>query len=128
MIIRIHTAHADELIPSDSQEASIAMHILREEAFIEIVVTGRHGSVDSVERRGTYQFESLSEAHARLNEVDKTLHVAEGSMAFVAMINILGNAQLLQGEHATDAQQNLLLQAVFPVTTIQGMGNGTVEL
>src|SRR3712207_120269 len=48
-------------------------------------------------------------------------------MAFIAMVNILGNTNLLQCENTTDTQQNLLLETVLPVTSIKRMGDRTVE-
>ena len=49
-------------------------------------------------------------------------------MSFVAVINIFLDAQLLQRQNTADTQQNLLLQTVFPVTAIQLVSDGTVEL
>ena len=49
-------------------------------------------------------------------------------MTLVAVIDILLDAEFLQQQHTTDTKQDLLLQAVLPVTTIQGVGDGLVEL
>ena len=49
-------------------------------------------------------------------------------MPFVAVIDIFLDAQLLQRQNTTDTEQDFLLQAVFPVTAIQLVSDGTVEL
>ena len=49
-------------------------------------------------------------------------------MSLIAMINIFLNTQLLQKQHTTNTQQNLLLQTVFPIATIKSMGNGLVKV
>ena len=49
-------------------------------------------------------------------------------MSFVAVIDIFLDAQLLQRQNTTDTEQDFLLQAVFPVTAIQLVSDGTVEL
>ena len=49
-------------------------------------------------------------------------------MTLIAVVNILLDAQLLQHEHTTDTQQNLLLEAVLPVATIESVGDGAVKL
>ena len=49
-------------------------------------------------------------------------------MTLVAVVYILGDTHSLEGEHTTDTEQDLLLEAVFPVTTIELEGDRTVEL
>ena len=49
-------------------------------------------------------------------------------MSFVAVIDIFLDAQLLQRQNTTDTEQDFLLQAFFPVTAIQLVSDGTVEL
>ena len=44
------------------------------------------------------------------------------------MIDFLLNTKFLQCQHATDTQQNFLLQTVLPITTIKGVGDGLIEL
>ena len=48
MVIGVLTTHANELVPRDTQLSRIATHILAEETLIEVVVTSRYRSVDSV--------------------------------------------------------------------------------
>src|SRR3712207_3024683 len=49
-------------------------------------------------------------------------------MALVAMVNIFRNTDFLQGKNTTDTQQNLLLETVLPITSIERMGDRTVVL
>ena len=49
-------------------------------------------------------------------------------MTFIAVIDILLDTHLLQCEHTTDTEQNLLLQTVLPVTTVERVSDRTVEL
>ena len=106
----------------------IATHILAEESLVEIVVTSGNGSVDGVKRRGAYQLHGLVEGEAALNVVAQTLKVAEGSVTLVAMVDVFLDAQLLEHEHTTDTEQDLLLQTVLPVATIERVGDGAVKL
>ena len=49
-------------------------------------------------------------------------------MSLVAVVDVFLDAQTLQCEHTTDTQQNLLLQTVFPVASIELVSNATIEL
>ena len=49
-------------------------------------------------------------------------------MTLIAVIDILLDTHLLQCKHTTDTEQNFLLQAVLPVTTIERVSDRTVEL
>ena len=119
MIVRICTAHANELIPRDAEFGRISAHILSEKTFVKIVMTGRYRSVHGVERRGAYKLHGLVERKAALDKVTKTLQVAKRSMTLVAMVNILLDAEFLQQLHTTYTKQNFLLQTVLPVATIK---------
>ena len=112
-----------------SELLRIAAHVLAEQTLVEVVVTGGHGSVDGIERRGAHQLHRLVERQAVfLDIVAQTLQVAECSMALVAVVDILLDAEFLQQQHATDTEQNLLLQTVLPVTSVQSVGDRLVEV
>ena len=128
VVIGILTAHADELIPADAQTSGVATHVLTEQTFVEIVVTGRNRRVYRIERRSTHELESLVEGQATVNIVDEALKVTQGSMTLVAMIELLLDAKLLEHQHATHTEQDLLLQTVLPVTAIKAVGDGLVKL
>ena len=49
-------------------------------------------------------------------------------MSLIAVVYLLLYAKLLQGEHTTNTKQYLLLQTVFPVTTIKGVSYWLVKL
>ena len=61
MIIRICTAHTNELIPRNTKLCRISTHILTEQAFIKIVMTCWHRSMYSIERRCTNKLHGLVE-------------------------------------------------------------------
>ena len=129
MIVCILTTHTDELIPRDTEALWIATHVLAEESLVEVVVTCWHWSMNCIERRSANQLKSLVEVQAiLLDVVAETLQVAESSMTLVAVIDILLDTHLLQCEHTTDTEQDLLLQAVLPVTTVERVSDRTVEL
>ena len=48
MIIWVLTAHADKLVPRDTQLSRIATHVLAEETLVKIVVTSWYWSVNSI--------------------------------------------------------------------------------
>ena len=48
-------------------------------------------------------------------------------MSLVAMINIFLNAQFLQRQNTANTQKNFLFEAIFPVATIEAMGDRTIE-
>ena len=129
VIVCILTTHTDELIPRDAKALWIATHVLTEESLVEVVMTSWHRSVNSIERRSANQLEGLVEVQAiLLDVVAETLQVAESSMTLIAVIDILLDTHLLQCEHTTDTEQNLLLQTVLPVTTVERVSDRTVEL
>ena len=120
VIVWIFTTHTDELIPRDAKTLWIATHVLAEESLVEVVMTSWHRSVNSIERRSANQLESLVEVQAILLDViAETLQVAESSMTLVAVINIFLDAKFLQSQDTADTQQDFLLQAILPVTTIK---------
>ena len=128
VIIRILTTHTDELIPRDTQACRIVTHVLAEESLIEIVMSGRNRCVDSIQRRSTDKLHSLVECQATIYIVDQTLEIAESSMSFIAMVDLLLDAKFLQRQNTANTQENLLLQTILPVATIEGVGDRLVKL
>ena len=49
-------------------------------------------------------------------------------MTLIAMIKRLLDAKLLQHQHATHTQQDFLLEAVLPITTIERVSDGLIKL
>ncbi len=128
VVVWIHTTHTHELIPCDAELSWILTHVLAKESLVEIVVACWHWSVNGVEGRSANHFESLIERKTTLHVIYKTLNIAQCSMSLVAVVDVLLDAQLLQSKHTTDTQQNLLLDTVFPVATIERVSDGTVVL
>ncbi len=129
MVVGVLATHADELVPRDAKTLWVAAHILAEESLVEVIVTSWNWSVNGIKRRGTNQLKSLVEAQSVLLDiVAKALQVAKGSMTLVAVIDILLDTQLLQSQHTSDTEQNLLLQTVLPVTTIERVSDRLVVL
>ena len=128
MVVGVLTAHADELVPADAKARWVAAHVLAEQALVEIVVASGHRSVHGVERRSAHELKSLVEIHAAVNVVDQALQVAKRGVTLVAMEELLLDAELLQHEHAAHAEEDLLLQAVLPVATVEAVGDRLVEL
>jgi hypothetical protein len=128
VIVGVLTSHANKLVPRDAEHLGIATHVLAKETFVEVVVTCGNGRMDSIERRSAHEFECLIEGETFVDIVNKTLNVAESSMALVAVVDVLLYTQFLEQEDATDTEQNLLLEAVLPITTIEGVGDRTVVL
>ena len=81
----------------------------------------------SVQRRSTYQFDSLVVRQAFSYIITDTLNVDQRCVSFVTVINIFLDTQFLQCQDTTDTKQYFLFQTVFPVTTIELVSNRTVE-
>ena len=91
-------------------------------------MSGRYGSVDGVEATGTDKLHGFVEGIALTAILAEAIEVAECGVALVAMVDILRDAELAQGNHAADAQQYLLLQTVLPVAAIELPRDRTVVL
>ena len=84
--------------------------------------------MNSVKRRCAHYFESLLERESSLDIIHETLEVAECSVSLIAMIYLLVDAELLESKDTTDTKENLLLETVFPVTTIESVSDRAVIL
>ncbi len=78
------------------------------------------------ERRGTDNLESLTEVETLVGEVDEALDVEESSVTLIAMIDISLDAKLVEESYATHAEDNLLLEAVLPVTAIERVSESAI--
>ena len=84
--------------------------------------------MDGVERACTHQFKSFVKIQSAFNVVNQTLHVAQGGMTFIEVVNVFRDAQLLQSQNTADTEQIFLLQTVFPISAIEGVGDVAVVL
>ena len=83
--------------------------------------------MNRIERRSADNFQCLIESQTFLLDIiNQTLRVDQGSMTFVAVINLLADTQLVQHHDTTDTQQIFLLHAVFPVATVELVRNGAI--
>ena len=128
LIARIVAAEVHKVVPSDTHLRRIATHVLTEETFVKVVVTGRNRGMYGVQRRSAHQLDSLVISQTFGHVVADTLYVNQRCVSFVTMIYIFLDTQFLQSKNTTDTQQYFLFQTVFPVTAIQLVSNGTVEL
>ena len=127
LVAGVLTAESHKVVPADTQFLSVVSEVLAGKSFVEIVVSGGHGSVYGIEAAGAYEFEGFAEVESALYVVGQALEVGKGSMALVAVVYIHLDAELLQSEHTADTEEVLLLHAVFPVTAIECVGDALVE-
>ena len=101
--------------------------VLAKELLIKVVVTGRDRCVAGVDGGSTDELESFIEGKVLAFDIVKeTLYAHEGSVPFVHVVDILGDAEALEQKHATEPEEVLLLHAVLPVTTIELVRDGAV--
>ena len=126
-IVRVGLTEVDELIPSDTQNIGIVRHILTNHRLGECIVTCGYGGVSRKQRRRTYNLHSLAERELlAAYHIADALDADECSVTLVAVINLLLDAQLAQCADTTDTEQDLLLQTVLPVATIEVVSDRTV--
>ena len=128
LVTRIVTSKIHQVVPADTHSSRITTHVLTEQTFVEVVVTGRNRSMNCIKRRSANQLDSLIKCQSGSYIVADTLNIDQCSVSFVTMINVFFDAQCFQCQDTTDTQQDFLFQTVFPVATIKLMSNRTVEL
>ena len=80
-----------------------------------------------VDGRSADELESFVEGKVLAFDIVKeTLHAHEGSVPFVHMIDILGDAETLEQKHTAEPEEILLLHAVLPVATIELVRDGAI--
>ena len=128
-IVRINLTEVDILIPSDAECIRIVRHILTNHRLRECIVSRRYRGVSCKERRRAYNLQRLREREllAR-HEVTNTLYTDKCSVALVAVVNLLLDTHLCEGADTTDAEQDLLLQTVLPIATIEVVSYLTILL
>ncbi len=84
--------------------------------------------MNSIKRSGAHHFESHIEGEiVILHIIYKTLQVEQSCVPLVAVVEICLDAQFIEHEHAADAEQIFLFDAVLPVAAVELMRNLTVE-
>ena len=89
MVVGVSTAHADELIPRDTQLLWVTTHVLAKQALVKVVVTGRYWCVYGVKTASTYQLQSLVKCQSLVDVVAQALQVTQGSVSLVTVVDIL---------------------------------------
>ena len=128
LVAGVVAAEVHEVVPSDTHTGGITAHVLAEETFVEVVVTGRNRSVYGVQRRGAYQLDGLVVGQTFGYVVADALYVNQRCVAFVAVIYVFLDTQLLQGKDTANTEQDFLLQTVLPIAAVKLVSDGTVEL
>ena len=104
------------------------LHVLAEQRFVEIVVSGRDRSVYRIERRRTHQLHRLCESQPLVDVIAQSLDVNQCGVPFVAVIDLLSDAQRFECHHASYSEQNLLLEPVFIVASVEMVRNESIIL
>ena len=80
-----------------------------------------------VEPAGAYNFECLLEREVfTFDKVEEALQSHKGSVSLVAMVNIFFDTQFVECNDTTHTEQNFLLDTVFPITSVELVGDLTV--
>ena len=120
LVAGVVAAEVHEVVPSDAHTGRITAHVLAEETFVEVVVAGRNRSVYGVQRRGAYQLDGLVVGQTfGYYVVADALYVNQRCVAFVTVIYVFLDTQLLQGKDTADTEQDFLLQTVIPVAAVK---------
>ena len=95
--------------------------------FGECVVTCRDRSMSGEQSRCPHELKCLAHLVVLLLHIlTESFETCESGVSLVIMIHRRVQSQRTKRPHATDTQQNLLLQAVFVITAIELVGHATV--
>ena len=126
-VVGIETAQAHEAFPADVHAAGIVRHISTDKVFLKCIVTSRHRSVRSEQGGSSNQFKRNIKVEIVPVDVDtQTFQTAEGSMAFVAVIDGRLHAHGFKQADTSHAEEHLLLDTHLAVAAIESTGNTTV--
>ena len=93
VIIRIRAAHADQVVPLDTQFLGVLAHVFVEQALLEVVVTSGHRRMAGVETRSTNDFFCLVEGQTLfLYQVHEALQTHQRCVTLVAVVYIFLDA------------------------------------
>ena len=126
-VVGVGLAEGHHSGPVDLEDGRIMSEILAEKSFVEGIMSRGHRSMGSEERRSADDLHGLAELEVLLLHIlAKALQADECGMTFVAMIHLGADTEGAERADTADTEQDLLLQAVLPVTSIELMGDGTV--
>ena len=127
LVVRIDAAQREEGLAVDAQLAVPIAEVTVHEIDIENFISGRNGRVRGENIPGDAGFERFVELQSLF--FDQNAHAlqrGERRVAFVHVDDFGLASQRAQRPHATDAEQNFLLEAVFVVATVKLVGDGLV--
>ena len=125
----VSAAEAHERLPTYIELLGVSGEIGAHQIFREGIVTGGHGRVGGVKRRGLHQLDRHLTVHMLvLHHLQDAFQIQEGGMAFVEMEDGRGFADGLEHTHATDTEQNLLFETIFDIAAVQGGRHAAILL
>ena len=122
LVFGVLTTESHEIVPANAEFAGILTEIFSAKAFVEVVVAGGNGSVDGIERAGAHQFERFVEVETAFHEVGKALQVSQRGMSFVAVVNVLRDAEFFSGREYHRYRAGILASCGFPSRRRRGSG------
>ena len=129
LVGRVDLAHCQEGVPLDTETGRIVAEILREEFLVEGVVACRNGGMGGEETAGANQFHCLFvHQTAFLHVFTQPFQADECGVAFVAVVDGRTYAHNPQCPDTANAQQDFLLETVFPVAAVELIGDLAVLL
>ena len=103
-----------------ANDAEVLLHQLGREA----VDAGRHRCVRGEHTAGANDLDRLGERQARLDQFADALERQEAGVTLVGVEHLRVQAERAQHPNATDAEDDLLAQAVLDVAAVQPVGDG----
>ena len=126
-VVRVNLAKRQQGVPVYAETARIVAQILGQQAFVEGIVSCGHGGMRGEQATGADELQGLVEIQMlHLYVLAQTLKAGKCGMAFVVMVDSGVETQQAQGPHAADTEQDLLLQTVLPVASVELMRHLTV--
>jgi hypothetical protein len=119
-------AQAHELLPLDPQVVTAFAEIVPDHVLGEMVVAGGHGGVGGEYGVGRHRLQGGVEGQPALHLAADALQHQEGGVTLVDVKGRGLDPQGLQGAHAADAQDDLLLDAGVLVAAIELVGDVAV--
>ena len=116
-----------KLFPLYFEALGVGRHIGTHDVFRKRIVARRHGGMGGKERGRPYQFFGLQKRQMLVFDIfSKTFHAHKGAVSLVAVIHFGLETQGAQHPYPANAEQHLLLKAIFPIAAIKLVGNAAV--
>ena len=115
--------HVQKILQFEAELTRHAGKVLGHQAALEGIVSGRNRCVGGEHRVRRHHLQRSLETLARGNVFAAALENLEGGMPLVAMPYRRREAHRAQRTHATDAENDLLFEAVAPTASIELVGD-----